>query len=183
MWGFARKQKILQDHNVHAMLTNIFIKMNSPILKLKHFDVFLVFSHDLCLCCLSSFLCLSIHNYCDSWLETHEVTSIFVHDKKAALWQPYLHRFKKWCVYIMVWRYKMTKWLKQSGICENLVFLLLLLILYLIFIRKSPPNLFKWNDCYIYASDLPNQSVPLGYLPLHSKPNKMALSVFSDHLQ
>jgi hypothetical protein len=33
MWGFARKQKILQDHNVHTMLTNIFIKMNSPLLK------------------------------------------------------------------------------------------------------------------------------------------------------
>ncbi len=43
--------------------------------------------------------------------------------------------------------------------------------------------MFKWNEGYIYASDLPNQIVPLGYLPLHSKPNKMELNVFLDNLQ
>jgi hypothetical protein len=124
------------------MLTNILIKMNSPILKPKHFDVFLVFSYDLCLCCLSSFLCLSIHNYCDSWfsprrwhpslsitrrLHCNNLTYIGSRNDVCILW------FK---------RYEMTKWLKQIGICENSVFLLLLLILYLIFIRKNPPG--KW---------------------------------------
>jgi hypothetical protein len=77
-------------------------------------------------------------------------TIIVIHGLRPRRWHPSLYITRRLhcnnLTYIgsrndvhILW-FESTKWLKQIGICENWAFLLLLLILYLIFIRKNPPN-------------------------------------------